>query len=79
MENVTVFDVMYDISKDVPNSWEARLLAEGRLSKDLAHGPDYAIDAHDAENDSVQFRVTIFEKDAEPFFSSAKGSRIVEK
>jgi len=74
MESVTTFDVMYRVEQPVANVWEARMLAQSKLSQDLF--TDFSIDAHDAEMDSVQFRVSVHDSEV-PHLSRADGVRAV--
>lgn len=78
MEVNTVFDVMYEVEAPVNNVWEARMLAQGLLAQDLNHdAPDYTIEAWDAETDSVQFRVVLWDDDvlSSDYFHQAAGAR----
>lgn len=80
MEDVTVFDVMYEVETPVSNVWEARMMAQGHLARDLNFGPDYTIEDWDAQMDNVQFRVAVWGKDvlSSDWFKNAVGARRAE-
>ncbi|AGM11577.1 hypothetical protein M199_gp089 [Halogranum tailed virus 1] len=80
MDAHTVFDVMYEVELPVSNVWEARMVAQGLLWKDMKHGADYTIEAWDAELGSVQFRVVVWDEDvlASDYFHKAEGARRAE-
>lgn len=78
MENVNAFDVMYEVEAPVANTWEARMVAQGLLSRDMNHGPEFAIDGWDAETDSVQFRVLVNGDFETGYFHEALGARSAE-